>query len=96
MLINPPYAEAASSINAASKKNVANHRVPHLMMDGYGSATRELFTQFIVRISREMPNATVAVFSKLKYVNAPFFEQFRSLWRAKYLGGFIVPIDPAM
>jgi hypothetical protein len=91
VLINPPYAEAASSINTHSKTDVANHRVPNLMMDGYGSATRELFTQFIARISLEIPNAMVAMFSKLKYVNAPFFEQFRRVWSAKYLGGFIVP-----
>lgn len=54
-------------------------------MDGYGSASRELFTQFVVRISKEMPNATLAMFSKMKYVNAPFFEDFRSLWNAEYL-----------
>ena len=30
------------------------------------------------------------MFSKLKYVNAPNFEQFREIWNAKYLGGFVV------
>lgn len=30
------------------------------------------------------------MFSKLKYVNAPNFEKFREVWKAKYLGGFIV------
>lgn len=37
-----------------------------------------------------MPTATLAMFSKLKYVNAPNFEQFRHAWNAKYLDGFIV------
>jgi hypothetical protein len=30
------------------------------------------------------------MFSKMKYINAPNFEKFRAVWRAKYLGGFIV------
>ena len=30
------------------------------------------------------------MFSTLKYVNAPNFEQFRKLWNAQYLGGFVV------
>jgi hypothetical protein len=59
-------------------------------MQNYGYATRELFTQFVVRISQEMPHATLAMFSKLKYVNAPNFEKFRAAWRAEYLGGFVV------
>ncbi|OUD13047.1 hypothetical protein [Thioflexithrix psekupsensis] len=90
VLMNPPYAEAASSVNEESKTNVAKNKVSSLMMNGYGSATRELFTQFLARIYQEIPTATVAIFSKLKYVNAPFFEKFRNVWKAKYLGGFIV------
>lgn len=30
------------------------------------------------------------MFSKLKYVNAPNFEEFRKSWDSDYLGGFIV------
>jgi len=56
----------------------------------YGYAARELFVQFMARIAKEMPTATLAMFSKLKYVNAPNFELFRENWSAKYLGGFIV------
>ncbi len=44
----------------------------------------------MARIAKEIPTATVATFSTMKYVNAPNFEKFRSLWNAKYLGGFIV------
>lgn len=90
VLINPPYAEAASSVNSESKTSVAKNKVSSLMMDNYGSATRELFTQFVARIAQEMPTATLAMFSTLKYVNAPFFEKFRAVWTAKYLGGFVV------
>jgi len=36
--------------------------------------SRELFVQFLARIAEEFPQATVSMFSKLKYVNAPNFE----------------------
>ena len=39
-------------------------------MKEYGKASNELFTQFVVRIAKEIPNATLAMFSKLKYVNS--------------------------
>ncbi|MGB8516505.1 MAG: hypothetical protein WCD45_01320, partial [Gallionella sp.] len=89
VLINPPYAEAANTLGNASKTDVATTRTAANMGD-YGYASRELFTQFIARIAQEMPNATLAMFSTLKYINASNFEKFRQVWNAKYLGGFIV------
>ncbi len=96
VLINPPYAEATNAENTSnnenseSKKGVAKTKVASHLMNDYGKASNELFTQFVARIAQEMPTATIAMFSKLKYVNAPNFEQFRQVWNAKYLGGFIV------
>ncbi len=96
VLINPPYAEATSSDNAASKgvdrskTGVARSRFATSAMDEYGKASNELFTQFLARIHKEIPNATVAIFSKLKYVNSQAFEEFRNEWKAEYLGGFVV------
>ena len=96
VLINPPYAEAMnvdntkeSGTKAGLKKGVATTRISHGMGD-LGYATRELFVQFLHRIMSEMPTATLAMFSTLKYVNAPNFEHFRALWTAKYLDGFVV------
>ena len=95
VLINPPYAEAMNADNVGdadtgdAKVGVATTKVA-ATMDRHGYASRELFTQFLVRIAQELPTATVAMFSKLKYVNAPNFAQFRERWRAKYLGGFVV------
>lgn len=89
VLINPPYAEAANSQGNEGKTDVANTSIGKTM-NGYGYGSRELFTQFLVRIGREIPTATVAMFSKLKYVNAPNFEKFREHWNAKFLNGFIV------
>jgi hypothetical protein len=97
VLMNPPYAEAmnvdntttAAGKNAESKKNVATTRIG-ASMEGMGYAARELFVQFLVRIQRELPNATIAMFSTLKYINAPNFGEFRVRWTAKYLEGFVV------
>jgi hypothetical protein len=91
VLINPPYAEAANSQGNEGKTDVAKTRMGSLMNKAdYGYAARELFVQFLARMAQEMPTATLAMFSTLKYVNAPNFEQFRERWNAKYLGGFVV------
>lgn len=94
VLINPPYAEATSSDNATqgggeSKTGVATTEVAKHMSD-YGYAKRELFIQFVARVAKEIPTATLAMFSTLKYVNSSNFEKFRELWSAKYQGGFVV------
>lgn len=93
VLINPPYAESGSGIGKGgeNKIGVEKTRINGLMRElDLGFASKELFVQFLIRIRKEMPNSKLAMFSKLKYVNAPNFEDFRSLWKAKYIGGFTV------
>lgn len=96
VLINPPYGEAGDVHNASSKENLAKAKIADtkvanfLMRDTCGKATNELFTQFIARISVEIPTATVAMFSTLKYVNSTNFEKFREVWNSTYKAGFIV------
>jgi hypothetical protein len=91
VLINPPYAEAANSQGNAGKTDVAKTHIGALMNQAnYGYAGRELFVQFMARIALEMPSATLAIFSKVKYINASNFEKFRSAWNARFLGGFVV------
>ncbi len=89
VLINPPYGEAGNSIGNAGKTGIAKTRISYAM-SGVGYAARELFVQFVHRILIELPNAKLAMFSTLKYVNAPNFEQFRKRWLARYLDGLIV------
>jgi hypothetical protein len=95
VLINPPYAEAANrgntevKLGTENKTGVAATRVGESMAH-YGYASRELFSQFLARIGIEMPTATVAMFSTMKYVNAPNFEKFRQAWNAKFQGGFVI------
>jgi hypothetical protein len=95
VLINPPYAESTNRGNTEvrlgteNKAGVATTRVGESMTD-YGYASRELFAQFLARIGIEIPTATVAMFSTMKYINAPNFEKFRQKWNAQYQGGFVV------
>ncbi len=95
VLINPPYAEATSGLSAdeySHKGDVSKGtKVAEKMFAGDGMGSRELFVQFLIRVAKEVPNATVSMFSKMKYVNAPNFEKFRKVWDSEYLGGFIVP-----
>ena len=90
VLINPPYGEAANAQGNAGKTGIATTRVSH-GMDDLGYAARELFAQFMHRMMIEVPAAKLAMFAKLKYVNAPNFDKFRERWRAKFLDGFVVP-----
>lgn len=96
VLINPPYAEATNAENTGigstteNKSGVAKTKFAAVGMNEYGKASNELYTQFVGRIAKEIPNATLAMFSTLKYVIAPTLETFRQKWNAKYLGGFIV------
>jgi hypothetical protein len=91
VLMNPPYAEAANSQGNEGKTDIAKTKIGSLMNNAsYSYAARELFVQFIARIAIEIPTATLAIFSKLKYVNAPNFEQFREAWNANFKGGFVV------
>ncbi|CAN5413617.1 hypothetical protein BH11BAC5_BH11BAC5_16950 [soil metagenome] len=96
VLINPPYASATNRGNTSkvgdpeNKSGLAKTKFAATAMDDYGKASNELFTQFIGRIEKEIPKATIAMFSTMKYINAPDFEKFRQKWDAKYLGGFVV------
>ncbi|MDD3598333.1 MAG: hypothetical protein PHE23_18135, partial [Sulfuricurvum sp.] len=90
VLINPPYAEAGNAVGKDKKGGVSKTKIAATAMKNYGKSSNELFTQFVARVAQEIPTATIAMFSKLKYVNAPNFEKFRSVWSAEYLGGFVV------
>lgn len=94
VLINPPYAEATSGDTSAgtgeNKTGVAKTKFAATAMADYGKASNELFMQFVVRVAQEIPTATIAMFSTLKYINAPTLDKFREQWQAKYRAGFVV------
>ena len=96
--INPPYAEAASTATITghkeNKKNVAVlNEVYKRYLNKIGSAGREICVQFLTRIYCEIPGATIAQFSTLKTLQAPNFEEFRNLFKAKLESLFVVPAN---
>jgi hypothetical protein len=94
VLINPPFAEVGSSVaSGANKKEVSITEIQSCMHTyDVGRASRELFVQFLFRISNELPNALVGMYAKLKYVNAQAFEKFREkIFQPLYKAGFIFP-----
>ena len=95
--INPPYAEAGSTTTRTgtgkNKANVANSSVYDRFTTLVGTATRELYVQFFLRIYKDLPKSKLCSFSKLKIITAANFTKFRDVFKAKYLKGFVVPSD---
>jgi hypothetical protein len=91
--INPPYAEAGNARQKAgtgeNKAKVSDSKTYTDFQHIAGTATRELFAQFFLRIYKEIPDSILASFSKLKYICAPNFIKFREYFLAKYRAGFI-------
>lgn len=95
ILINPPYVEATSGNTVTgsgiNKTGVSKTKVSEYLMGDYGKARNELFAQFMVRILKEIPKGSfLALFSKIKFLNAQTFTDFRKKWTANYQSGFIV------
>ncbi len=97
ILINPPYGEATNrgflGEDITGKDNLKtgiSQTSFSETMQKYGKARNELFVQFLARISIEIPNATLAMFSTMKYINASSMQDFRENWNAKFLDGFVI------
>ncbi len=92
--INPPYAEHGSRTTIAAhgehKTSVSTtSKVYNNFSKDVGTAMRELFVQFFVRIYKDIPDAKLASFSTLKFVNSQNFLKFRQYFKAEYKKGFI-------
>ncbi len=89
--INPPYAEAPTGLGKAGKVAVEQSIINTIYAQDLGQGNRELFIQFFTRIYKEIPDCTLAQFSKLKIVQGQHFIDFRKFFKAKLLELFIVP-----
>ena len=90
--INPPYAEV-SSLKGKGKAGVNQSKIHTKYISILGTAGRELYTQFIARIYRELYGCILAEFSKLKTLQGSAFVSFRSFFHAKLEKIFIVPAN---
>jgi hypothetical protein len=98
IFINPPFATAnnvGDDTGKASKDSVSMTSVRSLMnVENYGEASRELFTQFLFRISKEFKGkqAYLCMFSPLKYINSNNDQKIRDgFFQYTYERGFIFP-----
>ena len=75
--INPPYAEVSSkAIKGKVGVNITNtHKLYGKIL---GTAGRELYAQFLIRIYAELQGCVLAEFSKLKTLEGSAFENFRA------------------
>jgi len=96
--INPPYAEAGTkskiSGQGESKTNVSfNNKIYEKYHIKFGTAARQLFAQFFIRIFTEIPDCTMAHFSTLKFIQSQNYLKYRQHFRAKFKKGFVVPAN---
>ena len=99
IFINPPFATAntvGGETGKKSKDTVSKTTIREWMNEeDYGEASRELFTQFLFRISKEFKDrqAHLCMFSKLKYINSNNDQKIRDgFFQFQYERGFIFPI----
>ncbi len=94
--INPPYATANNkqlNNSAINKDGVSKTAIREQMTaENLKEVSRELFSQFIYRISKDFANkiAWLGIFSKLTYINANNDRKFRDkIFHYKFERGFI-------
>ena len=94
--INPPYKEATNGRTSAGtgKNNTGatkGSKAWELYGNQIGAAINEVFAQFTIRISQEIPSCTLAEFSKLKILQAPNFSEFRKFANIELRSLFLMP-----
>jgi hypothetical protein len=92
--INPPYAEHGNRTTISARgKHKSLVSTTTKTYDNFnkivGTATRELFAQFFLRVHKDIPEAILASFSTLKLINSQNFFKFRQYFKAEYKKGFI-------
>jgi hypothetical protein len=88
--INPPYAEV-SSVGKKEKAGVNKSKTRDAYMRLLGTASREIFAQFLIRIYKELDGCKIGEFSKLKALTGSEFYDFRNIFNADIKKCFIVP-----
>ena len=90
MYINPPYAEV-SSVGEKGKAGVNQSNIHSKYNNILGTAGREIYAQFLIRIYAEMEGVIIAEFSKLKVLQGSAFVSLRHYLKAKIEKMFIAP-----
>ena len=88
---NPPYAEVSTI--GGGKKAVNQSSVHDKYAALLGTAGRELYAQFLIRISEEIPGCIIGHFSTLKHLQGSAFEKFRHNFKADLKSLCVVPAN---
>ncbi len=96
--INPPYAEHGNRTTIIAKgEHKTSVSTTSKVYDNFnnivGTATRELFAQFFLRVYKDISDSILATFSTLKLINSQNFFKFRQYFKAEYKRGFICKAD---
>lgn len=91
--INPPYAEGDNR-EGEGRSGVAKSNIQTKYGEEMGYSKREIYVQFFIRIVKEIPNAILASFSKLKHLQAPKIAKDVCRFFQPGIGkSFVVPAD---
>ena len=88
---NPPYAEVSTI--GGGKKAVNQSSVHDKYAALLGTAGRELYAQFLIRIREEIPGCIIGHFSTLKHLQGSAFEKFRQNFKADLKSLCVVPAN---
>ena len=88
--INPPYAEV-SSIGKKGKAGVNQSQSHIKYASNIGTASREIFSFFFIRIYKEIGECIIGEFSTIKLLQGAAFTKFRNIFKAKLEKMFVVP-----
>jgi len=98
IFINPPYAEASTAKTITgtgeNKSGVAKtHKANALFKNKISTASNEVFALFMAQVYEKISDCVLAQFSTLKFIQGNNFDKFKEFFKAKFLGGFIVPAN---
>ncbi|GAB5465201.1 MAG: hypothetical protein Kapaf2KO_06370 [Candidatus Kapaibacteriales bacterium] len=88
--INPPYADSNGLITK-KRSNIQITSIFEKYNTQLEKSSSELYAQFFIRIYNEIPNCTLAEFSKLKLLSGTNSVKFRKHFKAKLKRLFLVP-----
>ena len=96
--INPPYKEATSAKQkTGTGSNVAGLTKGTSIYEKYlkiiGTASRELFALFLMRIHDDIAGCIIGQFSTLKHLQSSNFRVFRKYFHGRLCQSFVVPAD---
>jgi hypothetical protein len=94
---NPTYAEAGvtkqrTGTGQNKDKVATDHRINKIYGSLMGKASNEISSLFFMRVVKEIPEAILATFSKLKY-GTQNFSKFREHFLAQFKKGFLCPAN---